>query len=62
MLREKNSITFESKKEVAATLALLQLFENLHSQVQNPNIDTELTEILHELKIELSIMKDLFFH
>ena len=61
MLRERTSITFETKKEVAAAIALLQLFENLHNKVHSPDIDRELFEILHELKIELVIMEDLFF-
>ena len=61
MRRERTSITFETKKEIAATVALLQLFENLHNRVSSPNTDQELFEILHELKKELVIMEDLFF-
>ncbi len=61
MRRERTSITFESKKEIAATIALLQLFENLYSKVPTPNIDFEIAEILLELNMELNIMKDLFF-
>mgnify|MGYP003303018709 CR=1 FL=1 len=61
MHRERTSITFETKKEVAATLALLQLFEKLYNQVQPSNIDSELVEILCELNTELSVMKDIFF-
>ena len=61
MFRKQTSITFETKKEIAAILALLQLFENSYNKVPSPDIDSELVNILLELNSELKIMKDLFF-